>query len=362
VLANAAHAEALVGSRAELAAPLHAIQLAGKQAAALSKSLLAYIGQAPTVAEATDLSALVVDIVALGRAVVPKQIELRTEAPMGRVDVVCDRSQLSQLVMNLLNNAAEAIGDVKGVVTVTTDVVELARARDERAREREAERWMGTPPDRGRYARLRVTDTGQGMSAEVRARIFDPFFSTKAPGRGLGLAAVLGIVRTHGGAIALDTERGRGSTFEVLFPPGSATSRRRQPAPSPQPDRAGAVLTKPVLFVDDEWILRETGRQILEDAGFQVMVAADGVQAMALFDADPDRFAAVLVDLTMPGPSGDVVIARMRDRRPQLPVVRMSGYRAPDDASACRGCVFVEKPYEASELAEAVRRALTTTP
>lgn len=378
VLANASRVEALVDPHSEIGQAFHSIRFAGHQAAALSKTLLAYIGQAPTTNERVDVRQLAGDVAALARSVGPKSISITVDQNAGAapVNVTGDRGQLSQVLMNLVINAAEAIpsrdghpGD--GRVTLSVDEVVATEALSTKA-------WtFSEPVQNARYARIQVRDTGAGIAPQLRHRIFDPFFTTKATGRGLGLAAVLGVVRVSRGAIAIESREGEGTLVEVLLPcnaseggveadvrggssiDASSPSRRSEPAD----DEASCARVirsadRSILFVDDEWFLRETGRQILEDAGFHVTCAEDGARAMTVFEAAPQQFAAVVVDLTMPVVGGLEVVERFRTLVPNLPVVCVSGYRKEAGMKVPADTIFVEKPYEAAELVAAVKSVI----
>jgi CheY-like chemotaxis protein len=276
-------------------------------------------------------------------------IELPTTSEAALVHA--DPGQLSQVMMNLIANAAQAISGGRGLVRVETGVASYD-APAERA-------WQPAAPEPGRYAYLRVTDDGDGMTAAVLERIFDPFFSTKGPGRGLGLSATLGIVRRHGGALNIDSESGRGTRFEVVLPLAQAAAAgARRPAAAPSPARHTGV----VLFCDDEQLIRQLGKRILEREGYEVVLASTGEQALAELDADRKRFSVLIVDHSLPGLRGDKVAQRARELRPDLPIVRASGYRDVFDEGELSGSVFLPKPYTRAALLESVNAAIRSAP
>jgi CheY-like chemotaxis protein len=249
--------------------------------------------------------------------------------------VEADRSQLQQLIMNLALNGAEAIDGRPGTVTVTTN-----------SRSTDAERQV----------LLEVRDDGAGMSDEVKARIFDPFFTTKFTGRGLGLSAVMGIIRSHRGTISVTTAPGRGTTFTVVLP--AAVGDRLQASVPPETELRGYGN---ILVVDDEELVRNMARFTLERYGYTVELASDGSEAVALFASCPDDFAAVLLDLTMPVMRGEDALRAIREIRPKVPVVLSSGYTEADAMarfadSAPAG--FLQKPYTATALARRIKQAV----
>jgi two-component system cell cycle sensor histidine kinase/response regulator CckA len=253
---------------------------------------------------------------------------------------------VQQVVMNLITNASEAISDAPGEIRITTALME--RDTDFLGRSRTIEK-----PLPGLYACLEVTDTGRGMDEATLQRLFDPFFTTKFTGRGLGMSAVLGIVRGHKGAIMVDSVQGRGTTVHVLFPAVGAAAA--QPAaPSDRPDEAAGVsLSGMVLVVDDEKAVRDVGIALVSYLGFKPIGAADGEEALQLFEAHGEELAFVLLDMTMPRMDGITALREMKRRRPDARVILCSGFGEHDAAerfSAEGAAGFIQKPYGLEQL------------
>ena len=262
-----------------------------------------------------------------------------------------DAAQLGQIVMNLVINAAEAIGANGGLVAIRTGTVWCDSHMFESM-------WLQEVLQEGRYVFVEVSDTGCGMDRQTLDRIFDPFFTTKFTGRGLGLAAVLGIVRGHRGAIAVCSHPGEGTTFRVLFPSGHLTS-----VPRALPGQAEGALDAHglILLVDDEETVRMLGRRVLERIGFEVITAQDGLEAVELFRAHRDRVRLVLLDLMMPRLDGQEALTALRAIDPDVKVILCSGYNAEDVTprfEEARISGFLQKPYDVAALSDAIRHAL----
>ncbi len=330
---------------------LKQIESAAQRAADLCQQMLAYAGRGQFVVQPVDLNLLTQEMAQLLATVLAKKAVLKYNLTIGLPLVQADTTQLRQIVMNLITNASDAIGATSGVITLTTGLVDAdARYLSE----------IQAPPDLppGRYVYLEVSDTGTGMTDEVRAKIFDPFFTTKFTGRGLGLAAVQGIVRAHRGAIKVYSQVGKGTTFKVLFP---ALEHAGEPgAPAAQPTVRNGRGRR-VLVVDDEEDVRVFTRKALELAGFAVTVAADGQDGAETYARAPDAFALVLLDLTMPRLNGSEAYRQMRAHRPDVRVVLTSGFAEQEATSGFEGkglCGFLRKPFRADDLLNAVFTAV----
>ncbi len=335
-------------------ARLAQVETAARRAADLCAQLLAYAGRGTVPTSRVDLSALVRECVALLEVSHGKGTRLDLQLPASLPAVVADSTQVRQVVMNLVINAAEAIGDRTGVITVSTFA---ATATPEELRG-----GVGAPElPGGLYAGLEVRDTGGGIPAAVLARIFEPFFTTKFSGRGLGLSAVLGIVRSHRGALFVASEPGKGTAFRLLLPaaaPGDDAAGPALAGPGAAAD-AGGDAEGGVLVVDDEPAVRDLAALALRQAGFEVFVAADGFEALELWRRHPEMIDAVLLDLTMPRLSGEETLRRLREAGATLPVILMSGYSAQESMrrAADHGAVaFLPKPFELRELIGLVAR------
>jgi CheY-like chemotaxis protein len=213
-------------------------------------------------------------------------------------------------------NASEAIEDRPGAIRIRTGTGHVDRPEL-------LQMHLAADLEPGRYVYLEVSDTGRGMSAETLARIFDPFFSTKFTGRGLGLAAVLGIVRSHKGALKVESREGTGSRFRLLLPPSVSQVRPAAPAHKVAPVWRGRGMA---LVIDDEPSVRHVAQRMLTAMGFEVVTAASGHEGLARFAEHPDGFTIVLLDLTMPGMRGDDTYRKLRSLRTGLPIIVMSGY------------------------------------
>jgi signal transduction histidine kinase/CHASE1-domain containing sensor protein/CheY-like chemotaxis protein len=331
-----------------LAAHIRQIESAALRAAELCQQLLAYAGKGRFLVESLDLNELIEGTLALLRLSIGKQAQLQLALTRPLPLVMADTTQIRQIVMNLVINAADAIGARPGVVTLRTG------SRFVRATEFAA--WaadLGLPE--GDYVFLEIGDTGCGMPPEALRRIFEPFFTTKFAGRGLGLAAVLGIVRGHRGALRVTSELGRGSVFTLFLP---ATGDPVAVEPGVQPERAAWQHSGTALMVDDEECVRTVTERVLTTFGFDTVAVGDGEAALAIFVADPDRFDVVLLDLVMPGLSGKQVLARLRQIRPKQRVLLVSGYSGNDAASPFVSdgfTVFLQKPYTREVLERKLR-------
>jgi two-component system cell cycle sensor histidine kinase/response regulator CckA len=323
---------------------------AAEHGAGLTEQMLVYAGRAPRAQKPVDLSWLVADMLDLARASLPPGVVLREELGPG-VWVQGDETQLRQVVLNLVANAGEALDARPGRVEV--------RTRHAEASAEDLARGRGAPDlAPGRHALLEVVDDGGGMDAETRERVFEPFFTTKLSGRGLGLAAVLGIVRGHGGRVAVASEPGRGSCFRVWLPAGTARLSARAGAPAAPRAARGAAR---VLVIDDQEPVLDLAREFLSRAGFAVEIALGGRAGLERIRAAAGDFDAVVLDLAMPELDGEQVGRALRALHPELPLLLVSGYEA--DLAAARYASlapsrFLRKPFAREELAGALAELL----
>ena len=335
---------------------LKSVDKAAQRAADLTNQMLAYSGKGRFVVEPIDLSRVVEEIGHLLGTVVSKRATIRYRLSPTLPPVEADATQIRQVVMNLITNASDALGDNEGVITVTTGVTDADSAYLESV-------FLNEALPAGRYVHLDVSDTGAGMDNATQARIFDPFFTTKHTGRGLGLAAVLGIIRGHRGAIKIYSEPGQGTTIKMLLP--ALESPDGTPASAP----AGrAVMTESVpgergtiLVVDDEETVRETTRAMLEECGYTVLTAVDGREGVEVFRSHPGAITAVVLDMTMPRMNGEEAFREMRRCDEGVPVILSSGFNEQDAVNRFTGkglAGFIQKPYRMQSLAEKLRAAL----
>jgi two-component system cell cycle sensor histidine kinase/response regulator CckA len=354
ILGNATLALEAPGDLEDVRQRLLNVVSASEKAAELTRQMLAYSGKGQFVIDRIDLSGRVRETLPLIQSTIRPAVELRLDLDDRLPAVEADPAQIQQIVMNIIINAAEAIPDGQtGRVTVSTRQV----AVDERTI-REAGSGSGELRP-GPYVVFEVADTGSGMDAATLARIFDPFYTTKFTGRGLGLAAVLGIVRAHKGFIGVSSAPGRGSTFRVWLPAAAAPARPTPAMPAPQPPQV--ALGGKVLVVDDEEVVRRMARQVLEHNGCKVVLAEDGAEGVSLFCKDAGSIACVVLDLTMPVMGGEEVLKRIRSIRPDVPVILSSGYNQAEAMRRFGGrgvSGFLQKPYRSATLMEAVRAAV----
>ena len=354
VLGNAGLARSDLPPESRAHEAIDDIETAAMRASELTRQLLAYAGKARFVIGKIDPRRLVEEMGHLLSAVIGKGVVLRYQFGNGVPPIEGDATQLRQVVMNLITNASDAIGERSGIITVATSLLEVDRAYLK-------ETLLDDELSPGYYVCLQVSDTGMGMSNETQARIFEPFFSTKFTGRGLGLAAVLGIMRGHRGAIKVYSELGRGTTFKMLLPPAEGTADVREAGPPVEahPD-SGTILV-----VDDEDTVRSVMKRILVRAGYTVLTAEDGIEGVAAFRAHRQEIRAVILDVTMPRMGGEEAYRQLRQIDPEVRVLLASGYSEQEATSqfAGKGLMgFVEKPFTPQTLLEKVRITLAPRP
>jgi PAS domain S-box-containing protein len=357
VIGNASLALEMLGPRDPAAELLEQVIKSGEHASHLTRQMLAYSGKGRFVFEAVDVSKVVAQIADLVRPSIPKKVTVQLDLAPNLPPIKADPGQIQQVVMNLLINGGEAIGDRIGLLSARTRVVEFAPGQD-------FGDFQGFEPEPGYYVSIEVRDTGAGMDEATRSRIFDTFFTTKFTGRGLGLAAVSGILRGHKGAIRVESEPGKGTCFEVLFPvqcPSEAPPPAEPPAAVREPGRTDAT----VLVVDDEDLVRELSARALQAAGFRVHAAASGAEAAAILSREGDAITLVLLDLSMPDMDGVETLELLRQTHPSVHAMITSGFSEQETMRLFQGLRvsgFVQKPYTARMLVNAVRSCLPARP
>lgn len=328
--------------RASLERAIHAT----RRAADLTRAMLAYSGKGRFEVSRVDLNDLVRENADLFRSAVARNVTLNLSLTDVPATIEADIGQVQQVIMNLITNASESISDGPGEIRITTALGEQDAEYLSRSRTIEK-------PLPGLYACLEVADTGRGMDEATLQRLFDPFFTTKFTGRGLGMSAVLGIVRGHKGAIMVESVEGRGTTIRVLFPVSEAGGARPA-APARRPHAtAGLSGSGLALVVDDEKAVLDVGIALVSYLGFKPFGAADGEEALRLFKQHGDELAFVLLDMTMPRMDGITALREMKRLRPDARVILCSGFGEQDAAerSAIEGAAgFIQKPYGLEQL------------
>jgi two-component system CheB/CheR fusion protein len=325
---------------------------ATEHASHLTHQMLAYAGKGQFVTEAVDVSDLLTEIHALIRTSIPKNVNMQFDLMQHPPAVTADRSQIRQLLMNLVINAGEAIPpDRGGTVSLHTGVREIT------AREA-ADHFAADEIGPGLYLVIQIADTGIGMDETTKARIFDPFFTTKFTGRGLGLAAAMGIVKSHGGTMRVRSSPGEGSTFTVLLPAMKSPPKASDAQTVRKPVKGQGGL---ILVVDDEPDIRQIAERALTRAGYDVLLAADGTEGSRVFSRNKNRISLVILDLTMPKSGGEDTLRRLKKARKDIPVILTSGY---DETESMRRfgeedlAGFLRKPFTIDRLLEQVNALL----
>jgi two-component system, cell cycle sensor histidine kinase and response regulator CckA len=333
---------------------LEQIEVAARRARDLCAQMLAYAGKASFVIAPVNLSTLVSETTALLEVSVAKRARLALELDGDLPAISGDATQLRQIIMNLVINAADATNDVPdGMITVHTGSRELTAGFFRNA-------VNASDCSGGRYVELAVRDNGSGMPPDVLSRIFEPFFTTKFSGRGLGLAAVLGIVQRHQGAVFIDSTPGQGTLFRLFFPAVSATANNSA-LPFPVSPKT-APLQATILIVDDEDGVRQVAGQALKHLGVTPLAAASGQAALELINSPDHKIDLVMLDLTMPGMSGEETLRQLRTTHPDLKVVIMSGYSGGDTMQRCAALGvtdYLTKPFEIADLIRILRKHLS---
>jgi signal transduction histidine kinase/CheY-like chemotaxis protein len=325
------------------------------RAAETSGLMLTYLGQTTVAREPVDLVATIHEALGPIGATLPAGVLLDVDLPATGLIVLASRTQVLQVLSNLVANAREAVGEAPGTVHV---VARTVGADEVRAAPVGGGEWR---PTSGAYVCLEVSDSGCGMDAETLDRIFDPFFTTKSIGRGLGLPAVLGIVRSHDGAVSVRSGAGIGTTFQVFWPlHARVPQRQKTPSPSPAASATGRRL---VLLADDEDMVREMASRMLKRLGFEVVSAADGIEAVEQFRRCSQSLVVAILDVTMPGLDGWATLAAVRAIRPDIPAVLASGYdevQVLGGEHAERPQVFLHKPFVMEDLRAAIEKAVAS--
>ncbi|MGE5139875.1 MAG: response regulator, partial [Rudaea sp.] len=329
--------------------PIEQIKIAAQRAADLTKQMLAYSGKGRFLMQAVNVNSLFEEMSQLLRVSISKSASLKFNLAPDLPLIEADATQIRQIVMNLIVNASDAIGTKPGTITVSTGSLRADKSYL-------SQTFMSPDLKEGNYIYLEVADTGCGMDEETRRRIFDPFFTTKFTGRGLGLAAVLGILRGHEGAIKVYSEVGHGSVFRVLLPTkDQELSIREAEVRKFEPGNGH------VLVIDDEEVVRMVTKRMLERFGYTPLIAEDGYSGLEQLSQHRDKIVCVLLDMTMPRMSGEETFREIVKIKPDARVVLMSGYPEMEATRRFKGnglMGFMQKPYTPEDLQEKLHTAV----
>jgi len=329
------------------------IELSAQKAADLTNQMLAYSGRGQFMLSKVYLNVAVNEIKQLLQTVVSKDVVMKFDISDDLFPVDADITQLNQVIMNLVINASDAIDNKDGQVCVSTGSIYCDK-------EYLTSTYLDDPLPEGKYIYFQVVDNGRGMDESTLERIFDPFFSTKDTGRGLGLAAVLGIIRGHRGAIRIESEIGKGSTFTVLLP---EVDHAQEAIAETVDKKSGRYIYNDmtVLLVDDDDTVRDVTKDMLEELGFTVITAENGKKGFDLYKKRKTQINLVILDMTMPGMTGDEVFLKVREIDKDIPVILSSGYSELETATALieKGLSgFIQKPYKQDDLLSKINEVL----
>lgn len=345
ILGHAGLAITKISSDSAIMKNLVEIEKASMRAGELCNQMLAYAGKGKMIKHRIDLEASVRDMAMMLEASVSKKIRIVFDSRSSGLFIEGDSTLIKQVLMNLVLNSAEAIGDSQGIINIDVGSCDLGIIELE-------DLWLGDSVSSGRYIYIKVTDNGCGMDEESKARVFDPFFSTKFAGRGLGLAALFGIIKAHKGVIGIQSKPGEGTEFTVYFPAENSNSKTLSGKVFSCLN-GGSCGKGIILLVDDEETVRNVGKEMLETMGFKVITAFDGASAVDLFRDNASSLQCVILDLAMPNKDGIEAFKEIMKIRNDVPVLLSSGYSEPEISSRFndwRYAGFIQKPYRISDL------------
>ncbi len=354
ILGNADLALTSISAGTQTHRRLLEIENVARQAADLCNQMLAYSGRGQFVIENININEIIHEITQMLSMTVSKNTVIRYRLANDLCSIQGDLSQFRQIIMNLVVNASDAIGEEQGLISVSTSV----SGRDQM---KKPGNLINGDLSSEKYVLLEVADTGCGMDKMMISRIFDPFFTTKSTGRGLGMAAVLGIVRGHNGTINVDSQPGKGSNFRLFFPAASGESiysKKKIPVIGELPESG---IDGTVLLVDDEESVRNVAEDMLECIGFEVLTASNGHEALEVLKENRQRINCVILDLTMPGISGFETYKEIQKIVPDIKVIITSGYNEKDVSNKIilKGLAgFIQKPFSIQALSKKLREVL----
>jgi len=326
---------------------------ASRRAADLTRQMLAYSGKGRFVITDINISELVEENYHLFKASLAKSAILKLEVSKNLPAMEGDPGQIQQIIMNLITNASEAIGDREGVITLATGLENCRQSYLVKSR-------LDEIPQAGRFVYIDIRDTGCGMDKETQDKLFDPFFTTKFTGRGLGMSAVMGIVKSHRGAIIVDSIKDRGTSIKVLFPASQYYTKETDSNDEYQATVSLKSMHGTILLVDDEDIIVDTSKIILQRLGFQVITASDGEKAIEVFREHSGNIDCIIMDMSMPKMDGMTAFKKIIHINPGVKVILSSGYNEEESVKKETGGLagFLEKPYQIEELQEVLKKTL----
>lgn len=329
---------------------LEPIEKAAKRAAELCQQMLAYAGKTQFIEKQVNITSLVEEMIEMLKSTLSKNVEMTTAISPDLPSIVADVSQIRQIVMNLIINASESIGEAQGKITVSlakSVIKDRPSVKDH----------LGKPIPIGNYICLEVTDTGCGMDEKTKQRIFEPFYTTKFTGRGLGMSAVLGIITAHKGSIQLLSQPDKGSIFKIYLPiqkTDYSEDESDQQSDTFEPWQGSGTI----LLVEDEEQVMSVAKVMLEELGFEVVTAINGKKALELFLKGDEAITLVVTDIGMPVMDGYTLINELKKLKPELPIIISSGFGSSDISSriACEDISgLVSKPYNFNQIQEVLK-------
>ncbi len=330
---------------------INAIEDGARRAAGIVQNILDFSKGAKTKSGPVEIIAVVKSVLMLLSSSMPEKINIRYQPILDEIFVQGDESQFIQLIINLVINSRDAVGD-SGEILIITEKIQLS--------EQDYANSLGITA--GDYALISVSDNGQGIAKEIQDKIFEPFFTTKnKAGTGLGLSIVSSIVKSHHGSISLVSEEGKGTKFDILMPLSSPSSTKEQKQKKEISQTAVPHGFEKILVVDDEESVRIVVQRSLEHLGYKVFVANNGIEAIEIYNSRPQDFDLVIIDMIMPQMSGDELFEKLKEINPQVAVMLASGYSSDARARSILdhgGLGFIQKPFAIEELAQEVRRCL----
>ncbi|MGB0953490.1 MAG: hybrid sensor histidine kinase/response regulator [Planctomycetota bacterium] len=339
------------------------VEKAARRGAELAGQMLAYSGRGKFVIEPIHLGSFLAEMAHLLDVTLSKKAVLKIDFPADLPTFDGDPTQVRQVIMNLITNASEALGEQGGNIQLTAGVQDCNRAFLDTFQE-PFQQGADAPLEEGRYVYFKVTDDGCGMDQETCNKVFEPFFTTKFTGRGLGMSAVLGIVRGHHGMMKVQSAPKQGSSFQVFFPISAATAEANLAPPSGTPQNHDWRGSGTILIADDEAAVCAVGQEMLKHFGFKVLQAADGREAIDVYLQNSETIDCILLDLTMPEFDGEQVFRELRRIHPDVKVILTSGYNIQDVSKRFFGeglSGFLQKPFDLNSLRDVLARVLPSS-